>query len=233
MLPDAAVEAPGLGSLQPRPLILGRKFVRARFSGIRASAFEKMRDMVGLVGEGRLSAGARLQRRGALQDAFRRFPIPVIDLFWSGDDAAARDRRRRTMRLHHWYQLDLSPGEAETAPEPVFMGEPDAGRSAEPDFASGRLHGLRALPPREEAPLRDIFSLAHVPDADFDQGPAGPAGAPPPDDDDGADGASAAVEAIAGNEEQVVEAGHEPVHQTRYGRAAVTRDDQQHVTIGR
>ncbi|UYY57163.1 hypothetical protein [Sphingomonas sp. S2-65] len=231
MYPDTAVEAPGLGALRPRPFILGGKFVRARFSGIRASLFDEMKDAVGLARDGVLSAYQRQQRRTALQEAFQRFPIPVIDLFWSGDDAAARSRRERTMRLHHWFQLELLPGAAEGAREPVFMGEPDAGRPAEPEFEAGQLLGLRALSAREEEPLRDIFSLAHVPDADFDEGPEGPTGAPPPDDDDGPDASGVAT--ISEEAEQLAEPVRERVRPAYSGRGSTDSDDQQYVTIGR
>lgn len=199
MSPGLAVEGPGNGELRPRPVIFEQKFVRARFSGIRATLFEEMMEVVGLFRGEEISAGQRRQRRAALREAFQRYPIPVIDLFWSAGDPAARERRR-TMRLHHWFELHVSSGEAERAIEPVFMGEPDAERPAEAEFESGRLIGLRALSPREEEPLRDIFSLIHVPDADFGEDPEGSSGTPPPDDDDGSEGAAVAVALI--NEEQ-------------------------------
>lgn len=235
MYPDTAVEAPGLGALVPRPAILGRKFVRARFSGIRASLFDEMKEVVGLAGDGLLSGGARQQRRSALRDGFRRFPIPIIDLFWAGDDPVARSRRERTMRLHHWFQLAVTPGEAEGAREPIFMGEPEAGRPAEPNFESGRLIGLRALSPREEEPLRDIFSLAHVPDADFDEGPEGPSGAPPPDDSDGPEDASVAVVGPEeqANEEELAEPERDRLRATYSRRTSTSRDDRQYVTVSR
>ncbi len=233
MYPDTAVEAPGLGVLRPRPTLLAGKFVRARFSGIRASLFDEMKDIVGLSPDGIRSAAQRRQRRAALQEAFKRFPVPVIDLFWSGDDPAARRRRERTMRLNHWFQLDLSPGDVLDAREPVFIGEPDVGRPAEPEFESGRLLGLRALSQREEEPLRDIFSLAHVPDADLDDGPEGPAGAPPPDDDDGPDSNGVAVVTSEEQEEQLAQSELERVRPTYSGRTATQRREQQHVTISR
>ncbi|MEG3087427.1 hypothetical protein [Sphingomonas sp. PB4P5] len=236
MYPDTAVEAPGLGTLVPRPAILGRKFVRARFSGIRASLFDEMKEIVGLASDGLLSDGARQQRRAALRDAFKRFPIPIVDLFWAGDDPVARNRRERTMRLHHWFQLEVTPGEAEGAREPIFMGEPDAGRPAEPGFESGQLFGLRALSPQEEEPLRDIFSLAHVPDADFDEGPEGSSGAPPPDDSDGPEDASVAVvwsEEREANEEELAEPERDRLRATYSGRTSTNRDDRQYVKISR
>jgi hypothetical protein len=230
MYPDTALEAPGLGALRPRPAILAGKFVRARFSGIRASLFDEMKEIVGPARDGILTADKGQQRRAALQDAFRRFPIPVIDLFWSGDDVAARRRRERTMRLHHWFQLDLSPGAAESAREPVFLGEPDAGRPADQEFESGQLLGLRALSSDEEEPLRDIFSLAHVPDADFDEGPEGPAGGPPPDDD-GPDASGVAT--VSAEAEQLTEPERERIRAAYSGRASTDRDEQQYVTIAR
>ncbi len=233
MYPDTAVEAPGLGTLRPRPLILGRKFVRARFSGIRASLFEEMKEVVGLSPDGVRSANRRRQRRAALQEAFKRFPVPVIDLFWSADDPAARSRRERTMRLHHWFQLNLSPGGVLDAREPVFIGEPDAERPAEPEFESGRLLILRALSQREEEPLRDIFSLAHVPDADLDEAPEGPTGAPPPDDDDGPDATDVRIITSEEQEEELAQSELERVRAINSVRAATKRRDQQHVIISR
>ncbi|WP_448664134.1 hypothetical protein ACG3SL_05495 [Sphingomonas sp. CJ20] len=233
MYPDTAVDAPGLGALRPRPTLLAGKFVRARFSGIRASLFDEMKEVVGLSPDGIRSADQRRQRRAALQEAFKRFPVPVIDLFWSGDDPAARSRRERTMRLHHWFQLDLSPGGVQDAREPVFMGEPDAGRPAEPEFESGQLLSLRALSQWEEEPLRDIFSLAYVPDADLDEGPEGPTGAPPPDDDDGPDATGVAIITSEEQEEQLAQSELERVRATYSVSAATNRREQQHVTISR
>lgn len=236
MYPGTTVEAPGLGALVPRPVILARKFVRARFSGIRATFFDEMKEIVGLAGDGLLSGGARQQRRAALRNAFRRFPIPVVDMFWAGDDPVARSRRERTMRLHHWFQLDVTPGEAEGAREPIFMGEPDAGRLPEPDFQSGRLFGFRALSPREEEPLRDIFSLAHVPDADFNEGPEGASGAPPPDDSDGPEDANVAVcwpEEQEANEEELAEPERDRLRATYSSRTSTSGDDRQYVKISR
>jgi hypothetical protein len=233
MYPDTAVEAPGLGALRPRPTLLAGKFVRARFSGIRASLFEEMKEAVGLSPDGIRSADQRRQRRAALQAAFKRFPVPVIDLFWSGDDSAARSRRKRTMRLHHWFQLDLSPGDVLDAREPVFIGEPDAGRPAEPEFDSGLLLTLRALSQREEVPLRDIFSLAHVPDADLDEGPEGSTGAQPPDDDSGPDSTGVAIVTPEEQEEQLAQSELERVRTTYSVRAATKHREQQHVTVSR
>ena len=233
MYPETAVEGPGLGALRPRPLILEHKFVRARFSGIRASLFDEMKEVVGLASDGILSAGQREQRRAALRDAFGSFPIPVIDLFWNGDDRAAQSRRKRTMRLHHWFQLALSSGGARGALEPVFIGEPDAGRPAEPEFESGRLLGLRALSPREEEPLRDIFSLAHVPDADFDEGPLGSSSAPPPDDGGGPEDASVMIVSEEEQEEDLSEPARNRMRAATYRSAPTERDDPQYVTISR
>ena len=234
MYPDTAVAAPGLGVLRPRPTLLAGKFVRARFSGIRASLFDEMKEIVGLSPHGIRSADQRRQRRAALRDAFKRFPVPVIDLFWSGDDPAARSRRERTMRLHHWFQLDLSAGDVLDAREPVFIGEPEVGRPPEPEFESGRLLGLRALSQHEEEPLRDIFSLAHVPDANLDEGPEGPTGAPPPDDDDnGPDSTGLATVTSEEQEEQLAQSDLERVRATCSVRPATQRREQQHVTISR
>lgn len=233
MYPYTAVEAPGLGALRPRPLTLERKFVRARFSGIRASLFDEMTEVVALSPDGIRSADQRRQRRVALQDAFKRFPVPVIDLFWSSDDPAARSRRARAMRLHHWFQLDLSPGRVLDAREPVFVGEPDAERPAEPEFESGGLLGLRALSELEEEPLRDIFSLAHVPDADFDEGPEGPTGAPPPAGDDGPDATGVPIVTSEEQEKQLAQSELESFRETYSVHVATKRREQQHVTIGR
>lgn len=232
MYPYTLVEAPGLGELRPRPAILKRKFVRARFSGIRAALFNDMREIVGPARDGVLSPDQRDRRRAELQEAFKRFSIPVIDLFWSAYDPQARRRRYKTMRLHHWFELNLTRGNAETAGEPVFMGEPDPTRPAEPAFEAGQLVGLRALTPREEEPLRDIFSLAHIPDANLDEDPDGPSGRSPPDDDDGGGPDTASATTSSAQEEQV-EAVHERLRAVHHGRAKTDRDDQQYVTIGR
>ncbi|MCV0387765.1 MAG: hypothetical protein K5821_15375 [Nitrobacter sp.] len=233
MHPDTSVEAPGLGILLPRPTILTSKFVRARFSGIRSSFFDEIKDNVGLAPDGIRSADQRQQRRTALQEAFERFPVPIIDLFWSGYDPEARRRRERTLRLHHWYQLDLLPGDVLNAHEPVFIGEPDVGRPAEPDFAFGQLLGLRSLSPSQEEPLRDIFSLAHIPDADFDDGPEGPAGTPPPDDDDGPNSNGVAIETFEEQEEQLAQLELQEVRPTFPSRAVTQLREQQYVTTGR
>lgn len=233
MYPYWAIEAPGLGALRPRPVILENKFVRARFSGIRAALFDEMKEVVGLFRGEAMSAAQRRQRRVALRAAFERHPIPVIDLFWSGANPVAQRRRERTMRLHHWFELDLSPGEAERAPEPVFMGEPDAGRPFEAAFESGRLVGIRALAPQEEEPLRDIFSLIHVPDADFGEDPGGPSTTPPPDSDDSGEGGTVAV-ALNDEKQDVAETELAEVRSTSHDRLLRNRgDDRQFVTVGR
>ena len=233
MYPDWPLEAPGSGALRPRPAIIENKFVRARFSGIRAALFDEMKEVVGLFRGEVMSTAQRRQRRVALRNAFERYPIPVIDLFWSCNNPAAQRRREGTMRLHHWFQLDLSPGEAERALEPVFIGEPAAGRPVEAEFESGQLIEIRALPPQEEEPLRDIFSLLHVPDADFDEDPGAPSTMPPPDDDNGPEGATAAV--VLTNEEQgIVEEERAEVRSTSHDRlSGHRREDRQYVTVRR
>jgi hypothetical protein len=66
MDPGTVVDAPGLGALEPRPAIFGSKFVRARFSGIRAPLFAEMREVLGPARDEVLSADQRQQRRAAL-----------------------------------------------------------------------------------------------------------------------------------------------------------------------
>lgn len=237
MSPEWGLDAPGSGVLRPRPIILENKFVRARFSGIRAALFDDMMEVIGVFRGEPISGAQRQQRRAALRNAFERYPIPVIDLFWAASDAAAQKRRDRTLRLHHWFRLNLSSGGAERADKPVFIGEPDAGRPIEPEFESGRLVGMRALSPQEEEPLRDIFSLIFVPDADLEEDPGGASTPPPPDDDDGPQGVAVAV-VLADDEEQkeptVEEIEQAGIQSTSHDRVRGIRSDkQQFVTVRR
>lgn len=198
------IEGPDGAPLRERPQILSRDCFRARFSGIRAADFARMLELVERLPSGDLADAQRERRRAQLGRAFEQFPVPVIDLIWAAPDAAGRQRWRGRPLRHspgRWFELRAARGEAASASRPVLIGEPEDGRPID-DFAAGQLVSIRLASPALTEALRDIFSLAHIGDADFGEEPEEP-GAAPPDDGGGPPGVEVA---LVREDEVVVEA---------------------------
>lgn len=230
--PDFGIDGPDGGPLAKRPAILFEQFFRARFSGIRAADLAQLQEDVAQLDGTDITDAQRRERRNQLNRAFERTPVPVIDLFWPGWDKDIRYRWQGRLRWPSpgvWFERRARRGGAADSLRPVFVGEPEADRP--PDgFESGELVGMRRANRDVTRILRNIFSLNHIPDADFDEDPEGPAGpgSPPPDDG----GTPSGVEVVVEQEPEIeIEVEIEPA-QPDYLVHHQDRDDgQQQVWI--
>jgi hypothetical protein len=224
--PDRGLDGPDGLPLRARPDILSRQFYRVRFSGIRASCLNDLRSSVGELGNHDISDEQRLRRRFELNALFERTPVPVVDLFWPAEDGPPLFRRPKG--FHHlspglWYLIKATRGNAATAPLPVLIGEPESGRPVD-EFGSGQVEFIGRPVHRVRKLLRDIFSLKHLSDEGFDDGPDGPGYGPPPDGGD-----APAGEAQMTDEIEIVEV--EVPHWAAIERPAREDDDPQYVTV--
>ena len=155
------------------------RILEVRLCGFSASGFLEMMDDFEDLSERTPTPDERARRRQMLGQLFSNRSTPMlhaylpywhpIRLLWGG-----------LFRAGQWWEVELNPAIPGESEANVFIDSP-----LEPDGENGPLTLTSiAMVPREiERRLRDVFSLAHVPDADFtdEEGGAGPESPEPPD----------------------------------------------------
>ncbi|WP_294235173.1 hypothetical protein [uncultured Sphingomonas sp.] len=169
--------------LRERPDILSEAFARARFSGLRVGDLAYLMEYVGALPDVDITEAQRIRRREELNRAFESIALPVIDIYSAGSVEPLRYHWRGRLRRPSpgvWFRILAVRGGAVTSHTPVFVGESEFDRPRD-DFGSGRLVALRRAEPQAIRFLRNIFTLDHLPDADFDEDTDGPGSGSPPD----------------------------------------------------
>ena len=126
---------------------------------------------------GSITADQRETRRGQLNDLFGRVPVPVLDIFVTEYDPELA-ALRATLLPGSWYSLTCRMGADRKSARPVYIGAPELGEPG--SFERGGLRFIASVSPPLEIKLRDVFSLAHVPDATM-RGPESASAEVPPD----------------------------------------------------
>jgi len=142
------------------PLNRQRWPIRVRLSGIEQTRFLEVMDRFETLTPGRITEAQRLRRRADLQTHLGDAALPIVDVIFHADDAA-------WTWLHTWLRESawcaLSVRHTEAWQPPLVL-------SAIPEQAPevSQRGVLTTIAPLDGAlleRLRDIFSLAHVPDA--------------------------------------------------------------------
>jgi hypothetical protein len=119
----------------------------------------------------------RRRRGDQLRARLEGVGLPVLDILIH---RRHEDLWRLRLASSSWWVVGVSGGPLSEADMKVFITDPD-GISTQADQA--RLLLLTPVPDPSRGRLRDIFSLVHVPDADFgttERNEGSPAPIPPP-----------------------------------------------------
>jgi len=156
-------------------LVFGKRPWRFRSSGIQTRKFLDVVDQFDLLDHDKITDEQRRRRRGQLVEAFGGTPLPLFDLY---ADETSEDLLflRGSLTLGSWYWIGVRERTLDDDRLPVFVG---AAELPPGPYQPGSLEFIDRIPPYLEYRLRDIFSLAHISDAGFEE--AGGESAPPPD----------------------------------------------------
>lgn len=179
------IDAPDGTSFVPRHVVFEGSVWRYRTSAmLAADILPELPSFEALVGGGTTEI-QRDNRRKQLNDLFLRVSVPVIDIFINERDEEFA-ALRATLLPGSWYLLTWRIGADRKSARPVYIGAPEIGEAG--TFERGALRFIAPVSPPLEISLRDIFSLAHVPDATMFGPESAPAALPPglpPDSPDG------------------------------------------------
>ena len=152
-----------------------RRVLEVRLCGFNADRFLATMDAFEDLSEGTPSPFQRDRRRAMLIQQYENDATPSLHLYladWEG----VYDVRNSLFAPGQWLEIEMNPAAAGQPIANVFLDQPLApGGENEPMS----LTSISLIPLELEVRLRDIFSLAHVPDADFTErqegdGPANP-----------------------------------------------------------
>jgi hypothetical protein len=126
---------------------------------------------------GNVTDDQRKQRRDRLIEVFHEgIPLPVLDLYVDERNGNL-PFLRASLTTGSWYWIGVRQRDGEDPLLPIFVDETETGATG---YQPDSLAFLEAVPPFIEYRLRDVFSLAHVPDTET--GETGSETAPPPDE---------------------------------------------------
>lgn len=139
---------------------------RLRFSCVDARIFRRREGGFERLGS-RPSSHQRRRRQRDLLEAFGEAELPIVDiLFREGRFGAANF----DALLSRWWVIGLDLSETPTDGVLCLVGDP----WGEAEDRTARLVRFRRVRPAMESRLRDVFSLAHVPDVgEEEDGPEG------------------------------------------------------------
>lgn len=166
---------------------IGERPIRVRVSAVRAWDFLEIMDRFEVLDPATVTDDQRDTRRDLLRETLDRVPLPLIDVI-APSEGLASVWLRPMARTATWVMIVLNvDAPADESLRALIVDPDEAG--GEP--RATRMSGLTIVPIPIELRLKDIFSLIHLHDADFDhrEGGAMPSIAPPPDgpDDDKGD----------------------------------------------
>lgn len=132
-----------------------------RFSAILLNDFFGLTEWITPLEPRNVTAAARARRRQQLSDGLSDISLPILDML-VGEDAQMR--LGIAPALGDWCVLGMSSEFVDDGIS-LYMTNPEEGESPAPQPAGLSL--LVQAPDPWQIALRDIFSLVHVPDADF------------------------------------------------------------------
>lgn len=155
------------------------RFGRLRMSIVPVDAFKAVEKLITPLQPRGATAAQRDRRRAELRDYLPKVRLEVMDLHVSHAEGF-EPRVRRQTAIGCWCWVRVEPVKRFNGLPPVMVGDPDV-------EAEDRRYGLiylRRVTREELVRLRQVFSLAHIGDADEDDDPEGaPEPGPLPPDD--------------------------------------------------
>lgn len=182
-LPDmaAAVDGPdGVDIDRARHRVFSETPIRFRGSGLQYDDFHRVEGNFEILDPENIDRNQRNRRRRDIEEHLDGIHLPIVDLFMASHHPDLR-AVRMMLSIGSWHMIGVSR-EPVIHPEcPVMIGAPEI---AEDPYGFAYLAYLGPVPAHIEVRLRDIFSLAHIPDARFDterEEEGGGRPLPPPD----------------------------------------------------
>lgn len=142
----------------------GENLWRFRASGLETHRFLQVMERFEPLDHDSITDNQRSRRRALLVDAFGNMPLPLLDLYVSRNDENL-PFLRAALTPASWYWIAVVQRVEDDPRLPIFVGAPEL---AAGPYLPGSLELIDSVPPYIEYRLRDIFSLAHVPDAGFE-----------------------------------------------------------------
>ena len=175
----SAIDAPNGDTLKlDVHSVFSSSLFRFRTSGIQVADFHGVENAFEELDPNDITFAQRKRRKKDLQENLANVSLPVLDIYIPSDHADLRTLR--TMLVPgSWHILGISGSPLLRTECPVLVG---SSQIAEGDQTLFYLAYAGALPPYVEVRLRDIFSLAHIPDARFDEEGREEGGILPPDE---------------------------------------------------
>jgi len=177
----AAVDGPdGMNIDRARHPVFSQTPIRFRGSGLQYEDFHGSEGNFEILDPENIDLNQRNRRRRDIEEHLGEIDLPVIDLYMASHHPDLR-AVRMMLSIGSWHMIGVSR-EAVIYPEcPVLIGAPEM---AEDPYSFAFLTYLGPVPAHIVVRLRDIFSLAHIPDARFNterEDEAGGRPLPPPD----------------------------------------------------
>jgi len=147
-----------------------------RFSAILTDQFFPIAERIEPINPSRVTLEDRRRRGDQLRETLEDVPLPVLDLFIHPERREMSDVRPA---FGNWWVLGLSFDQPSDGDIGVYVTDPE---ESERPTIRGVLSLLAPASAFWQARLRDIFSLVHIPDADFgttDRNEGSPAPTPP------------------------------------------------------
>lgn len=134
-----------------------------RFSAILLERFLPLTVQIDPVDPDNVQPEQRVRRKEQLQEALHGIALPILDLYLSPD---AKDVLGIAPAFGDWCLLGYtaSPDDEDLS---IYVTDPEDGER--PTTLRTGLRMLAQAPEFWQNRLRDIFSLVHIPDADFDE----------------------------------------------------------------
>lgn len=134
-----------------------------RFSAILCEDFFDSSRHIDELGSDAVPLNLRLRRREQLREHLGNTPLPILDLL------SSRANWRFQPPLGTWWLVGLASGE-DSQELSLFVTDDRGGER--PETTRATLRGISFVPAAWERRLRDVFSLAHIPDAEFGLDPS-------------------------------------------------------------
>ncbi|MBS1086678.1 hypothetical protein [Gluconobacter sphaericus] len=140
---------------------------RVRASGIKVKEFNQNVSRFDVLDHDNVTDDQRGQRKAHLNEVFGGATLPILDTYIGPKDEGYQ-YYRNIINLGAWYVLFV--GQTSDIEIPIFIGSPELSADL---YIQGSLLLFDAVPLPIEYQLRDIFSLVHIPDADFGEDTGG------------------------------------------------------------
>lgn len=162
--------------------VLAERPIRIRTSGVLIADFHDIEGRFEELDPENILDEQRIRRRADLLEHLADIPLPILDLYMRPGHPDLRTVQ--TMLTHgSWHIIGISSKPLLNDECPVLIGAPEI---EEDPYLFSFLAYLGAVPANVEVRLRDIFSLAHIADANF-EAEGGDIEDLPPDDPHGGD----------------------------------------------